>query len=183
MKKLLTIFILTCTLVLSCKNENTQAEQPETAEITEETPKELQIDFKFKTDKQDVFRVMLNNIEVDEIQKKNIHVFEDVIPTENTESMMMTFGRGNISNSLVINLGSQEEKTVEIEYIMLSYGDQSQLVTAAQMEEFFVLNKFITLDDQGRLKTQRVDGRHNPTIIAKRKLLGQLMNPPKPAQQ
>ncbi|NNK87388.1 MAG: hypothetical protein HKO90_03820 [Flavobacteriaceae bacterium] len=182
MKNLINILILTTILVFSCKNETSQTQEKETAQVEEEAPMELEVDFKFKTDKQDVFRVMMNNIEVDEIQKKNIHVFEDVIPTETTESMVMSFGPGNVSNNLIINLGAKEEKTIEIDYIMLTYGGQSQLVNASQLQDFFILNKFISQDEQGRLKTQTVDGRHNPTIIAKRKLIGQLVNPPKPAQ-
>ena len=182
MKNLINFLLLTSIVVLSCKNETQQTPKQETTQIEQEAPSELEVDFKFKTDKQDVFRVMLNNIEVDEIQKKNIHVFEDVIPTESAESMVMSFGPGNVSNSFIINLGSKEEKTIEIEYIMLTYGGQSQLINASQLQEFFILNKFITQDEDGRLKTQTVDGRHNPTIIAKRKLIGQLLNPPKPAQ-
>ncbi len=171
MKKLLLTLILV--LNYSCK-ENTKEKK-----IVEKmpAPKALTIDFSFKTNKTDKFTIMLNNIEVDELQMKNIHFFEDVNPSSSYESINAKFDSGNISKNIIFNLGNKEVKEVELKNILISYGNKEfNIGTIAEIYDFLQFNKFIVKDSTSNtIKTKRVDGKHNPTFSIKRKLINKLI--------
>ena len=71
------ILILLTLSIISC-NESNQQKNPKEIE-PDNFKKGLTIEFNFKTSKSDQFKIMMNNIKVDEFQKKNIQIIENVI--------------------------------------------------------------------------------------------------------
>lgn len=161
-------------LFVACKKEkpSNMVTEP-TPIIIENDIKELIIKLSFKTNKSDVFKIMVNNIAVDELQKKNIHIIEEVVPTTGADKISANFGANNFSNSVLINIGNKELKEVEIIDITLSFGkNQISLKTPEDQNKYLVFNKFIEKDSTSNtLRTKRVNGAHNPVIYFKRNLI------------
>lgn len=155
----------------ACKDKEEQISQETFKD--KNTPKQLTINFNFKTNKADVFKIMMNNIEVNELQKKNIHVFEEVTPTTEDDIIRAEFDANNISKNILISLGNKEVKEVEIISISVSYGDNHfNFNTAKEFHEYFHFNRFVKKDEGSKtLTTQKVDGRHNPAISLKQNLI------------
>ncbi|MBT8257477.1 MAG: hypothetical protein KJO49_03325 [Bacteroidia bacterium] len=176
MRRLIGIILVSSLVLSACKNE---AKEPENTEpvIEESAPKKLVVNFKFKTDKYDTFRIMLDNVEVDDLQKKNIHIFENVMPSSGTDEISAVFDEGNISNILKVSLGNKETKEVELVGFSLTYGEKHrEWSTASDYNKFLIFNKFIQRDTSSLiLKTQRVEGKLNPVIVVKRPVLNELM--------
>lgn len=175
MKKIILLCCVTLCF-LACKTEEKKKPIEQSVEpVKVETPKELTVDFSFKTNKTDVFRIMTNNIEVDDLQKMNIQVFETVDPTTNYESIIAKFPKDIISNNVFVSLGHKEVKSVDVNSVTITYGDYSISANINTLENYFVLNKFVELDkDANVLKTKRVDGKHNPQLILRRKAINEL---------
>lgn len=175
MKKVLLVLLISIALV-ACKNNSKEEQATEIAKQEEKERKELVVIFNFKTNKKDVFRIILNNIIVDDLQKKNIQIFEEVIPSSSIDQITAKFDPKNISNKILINLGNNEVKKVEIENIFVSYGqNQVNIKTPKEMEKYLIFNKFIDRDSSSTiLQTIKVEGRHNPAIIFKRNVINVL---------
>jgi len=172
MQKTYLIFIVLISLNFSCKNSG--EEQVISQEKREATPsKQLSINFNFKTNQPDVFKIMMNNIEVDNLQKKNIQIFEDVIPSTNDDAIKADFDANNISNNIIIHLGNETVKEVEVKSILVAYGKNQLTITSAQdLNKYFAFNKFIKRDSTTKiLETKRVDGKHNPSFRLRRNLI------------
>ena len=167
---------ISCTLFLllfflfSCKdNHNNETEK---YKIKEEP--ELIIRMGFRTSVEDEFKLMLNNIVVDEFQKKNIQVREKVPSTSGFESLEAKFGRGNMSKNVIINLG-KKLKTIELNGIEFSYGKKAILITKANFNKFFITKKFVSLEKDGFfLLTKKIGNQHNPALIVKKTLIDSL---------
>ncbi len=177
MKKLKrTLLLILIVFNSSCKDKS---EQPVTQEIKEEiiAPKHLTIDFNFKSNKQGVFMIALNNIEVDELQKKNIQIFEDIMPSSGEDAIKAKFDADNISKNIVFHLGNKEVKEVEIKRILISYGNnQVNISTPKDLNEYLRFNRFIERDTASTtLHTKRIDGKHNPAFAIKNKLINLLI--------
>jgi len=173
-KNVSTLLILLLIINISCKNNNKAPIKEEVkAEEVVVVPKQLSIDFNFKTNKADVFKIMMNNIQVDDLQKKNVHIFENVAPSSTLDKIMATFGEDEMSKNIAIHLGNQEIKEVEISSIEVSYGDNLlSIKTPQDIDKYIVFNKFIQKDPASNvLKTIRVSGQHNPVFSFKHNLI------------
>lgn len=168
-------FILIISVNLSCKDNNSTETSSDVQEVFD-IPKQLIINFNFKTNKSDVFSISMQNIQVDDLQKKSIEIFESVVPSANDDAIIAKFDPENFSKDLVINLGDKEEKSVEIKSILISYGDnQINLTTPADLNKHLVFNRFINRDSlSNKLTTKRIDGRLNPAIRVKRSAINLL---------
>lgn len=174
MKKL--VLVLLIMISAGCKNENKADEQNKEAQtVVVEPKKELIVQLEFKTNQEDEFKLMLNDIIKDDYQKKNIHILEKVIPTTSAESMTANFGE-NISNNFRFNLGNKVPKEVEIISMNLSYGSNSVQITPQNINDYFAVNnKYVQYDTvTNTLKTSVVDGKHFPTIVMRGKTLNTL---------
>lgn len=167
MRKLLIIFLL---LTLACNTES-KDQATATNKIAEvNTTKELEVVINFKTNKADEFKLLLNNIEVDEFQRKHSQVIEKVRPSSGTDEIIAKFGPDNISNNFSINFGTKEISQIEIESIRMSYGKNELVVTGSEIDKFFNINKYIDYDSANNmLNTKRVEGKYYPAINLKRK--------------
>ncbi len=174
MKRIIGILALVMLINVSCKNKSKSI----TSEIKDETLtlKHLTISFNFKTNKQDIFKIMLNNIKIDELQNKNIHIFEDVTPSTGFDAIIAKFDADNISNNIIFSLGNKEVKEVEIKSILVSYGNNQVNITSPKdLNKYIRFNKFIKKDSLSNiLHTQKINGKLNPTFSFKRRLINQL---------
>ncbi len=172
MKKLLLLALI---LVASCKSEpKTETEIDEPVET--EAPKEFVVNMSFTTDKADDFKLMMNNVQIDEFQIKNIHVIEKVQPTSSVDNLTATFDAGNISTVFRIGLGVKEEKEVTIESLDITYGKNSINVGIGELTNYFTGNKFVEIDSASNtIYVKRVDGKLNPTLSLKRRYLNTLI--------
>jgi hypothetical protein len=118
----------------------------------------------------------MNNIEVDELQKKHIHISENVEPSSNDDYIIAKFDPDNLSKQIVISLGNNNEKEVIIKSIIVSYGDkQFNLISPEDLNSNLVFNKFIIRDSTSNvISTKRIQGKLNPTIRLKNSLINQL---------
>lgn len=164
MKKLLLILLVT---VLACKNAIKENEAKESTTQAQEVKKELVVKIKFKTNKEDLFKIMLNNIAVDEFQKKNIVIRETVPQTSSFENITANFGENNISNNIHINLG-KETKRLELNTIEFTYGENVLVITKDNFNKYLRLNKFAEFNqDDFSITTKKEGSNHNPEINLK----------------
>lgn len=172
MKTLKFLLVLIC-LCISCNTSEKKTSNISEIESTQIESRSLIIEFKFKTNKPDVFKIMMDNIEVDELQKKNIHVFENVTPTSKEDKIIAKFDANNMSKNIIINLGTKEIKEVEIINISISYGDNHySFDTLNDIKKYFAFNRFIDVsEDNKKIKTKKVDGKHNPAISVRQNLI------------
>lgn len=172
--KSIAYFFIVFLSVMSCGDSKTEAPKPN--ETPQKAPKNLIIDFSFKTSEADEFKIMMNNIQVDELQTKNIQIVENVIQSTGFDKIIANFGSNNLSKQVVIHLGSKIEKEVTINGILISYGNkQFNLTSPEDLNSNLVFNKFIVRDSvTNRLTTKQIDGKLNPTIRIKNSLINQL---------
>jgi len=170
-----TLLIILLISLISCNNAEKKVN--ETPTINQEIPveKELTVSMEFKSNKEDELVFMLNDVVVDEFQKKNIHIFEKIIPTTTSDSFEGSFGVNNISNKFIISLGKNELKEIEILAINFKYGDKSVSVSPKDLEKYFALSKFSVLDTVSyKITTRKVDNYHDPRLYMRKKLMDEL---------
>ncbi|WP_353777100.1 hypothetical protein [Winogradskyella sp. 3972H.M.0a.05] len=170
-----TIILFLIFSLLGCKGEPKESAQKS---AQENTPPEISLKatIVFKTNTEDEFKVMMNNIEIDEFQKKSIHFTESVLPNSKYETISVDFGANNISRNININFGRKNLKQIQIQSITLSYGGNELLIEGSNLEEHFTINKYISYDKETfTLTTQKVEGRYNPAIILKQKTINGLV--------
>lgn len=175
-KKMKKVFFVALIFVLSsCKNDKVETvKEVIQVEEVKEVKKEFIVKIQFKTNKEDDFRLLLSNIEVDEFQKKNIQITEKVGPASQFETITANFGE-NISGRFTINLGNKEVKEVEINSIKIIYGSNSIECSLADIEKHFFWNKYITIKDN-KIVTVRMNKKHNPTLNLRKKYLLKLQD-------
>lgn len=173
MKKIVLVVLVTF-FAFSCSSEPKKESKPIVIENVEETIKEFIVKMDFKTNSEDSFRLELTNIVIDEFQKKNILVIESVSPSSSYEKITANFGE-NMSKAFKINFGTKELKEVEITKINLTYGKNSINIKGSELKKYFSISKFIQYDSiSGKLKTQKVEGKHYPIITLKRNYINAL---------
>lgn len=168
MKKIAFILFLSLCM-FACKSEEKKEKPSEKAPIeVAKKEKDWVINISLKTNKSDDFKLMMNNIEIDEFQKKNIHIIEKMEPTTSFETITAKFGP-NISKNFVILFGNKEEKEISIQSIEIIYGGNILSVGSENLSEYFNYNEFIQEDELGVLKTIKKGNRHNPAMFLKGK--------------
>ena len=165
------LLILIIGFSYSCKESSNRKEN--NIEIENKLiSKSLTVNFSFKTNKSDVFRIILNNIEVDDLQKKNINIFERVNPSNEFDRIIAKFDSDNLSNNLVINLGNKEQKEIKINTIEFAYDKNAIVITKSNFDKFLRVNQFIDYNKENfSIKTKRVNEKHSPSIIARKTLI------------
>jgi hypothetical protein len=165
-----TFLALVLLIVFACNNG---AEESLNNEVLDQNEtKELIVGISFKTNKTDNFRIMLNNVIVDEFQKKNMTIIEDVYPTTSVEKLVANFGRNNMSKSFQFGLGNKERKEVEFVSMHLSYGANVLDINASELSKYFTFNKYVLQDkNNNKVLTQSIDGKHWPLLIMKKEAI------------
>ena len=160
--------IIFCLIILlfSCKNESKDSDN---SLLLEEPIKKLELEFYFKTDKADEFKIIMSDIKIDELQNKSITISENVIPSTNEDRIIAKFDEGNFSDKVMISLGNKELKSVKINRIFVKYGLKEILLSSPEeLNNYLFFNKFIDFDMPNKVvTTKEVDGNHNPVIFFK----------------
>lgn len=169
--KHIVLSVFTCIVLFSCK-ENKPLESVKNSNTEKE--KILSVSLELKTTKEDEFRVMLNQIKVDEFQKMNIQASEVIPITTSYEKMSVRFFENTFSNKLVIGLGNKQPKRVDVNNISLSYGTNIVNIPKAQLSTYFNPNKYANFDDNMSIITEAVKGNHTPALYANTKLINLL---------
>ena len=118
-----------------------------------------------KTDKQVTFKNVAGvdeaKQELEEVKKRDpIHLFESELK------------KRKILTDAEIEALDKEQKEIEIYTIEFTYGENSIAITKSNFDKFLRVNQFIDYrKDNFTIKTMRVDGRHNPSIFAKKTLI------------
>lgn len=170
MKKLLIVLLLIS--VSACKTDT--KEQNNSQAAIEKPVNEFIVKLNYKTNHKDEFKLSLGNVKVDEFQRKNIQIIEKVSKTTSIDKIVANFGE-NFSKKFNISFGGKKVKEIEIQSIELTYGKNNLIVGPSDLEKYFRLSKYITLDSiNNTLKTQKVDGRHLPLIYLRQNAINTL---------
>ena len=77
-----------------------------------------------------------------------------------------------VAQDLKINLGNSKVKRVIFNGIELEYGENKILITKSNFNTYFRTNRFVQMDSlEFSLYTSKVDGKHTPELIARKKLI------------
>lgn len=170
MKKLVLV-VMVALFTFSCSNEPKKESIPVEVEKAIETKKEFIVKMSFRTNKSDSFSLMLNNIEIDEFQTKDINIKEEVSQASKFELITANFGE-SISESFRINIGNKEAKDVEIDFIKISYGEKKLEISSRELGNYFSFNEFVNYDTiNSKFETRRIDGKHYPFLILKKEFM------------
>ena len=143
--------------------------------VPDEIERELTVSMEFKTNKEDEFVIMMNDIRIDDFQTKNIHIKERVSPTTSVDKLTGNFGVNNISNKLIISLGREEVKEVEIISMNFEYDENIVSVRAKDFRKYFGFSKFSVFDTiTNKIQTIKINNIHNPRLYVKKKLWDEL---------
>jgi hypothetical protein len=170
------LLILLTFLIFNCKEDSKSELKNQNSSLNiENNAKELEVIVSFKTNKADEFKFMLNNIQVDDFQKKNIHVIEKIEPNTSFDMITAKFGKGNMSKNFNINFGNKEPKEIEISSIDFTYGTNTISIKGTQLNNYFSINKFVKHDSiTGKLITQYIEGKHYPAMTLNRSVINTL---------
>jgi len=176
MQKKSYLIIVLAILSFSCNNVEKSKKDTDLSSKKLDVVKKLSVSFNFKTNKADVFEIRMNNIKVDEFQKKNIHIIEEVIPTTTEDEIVAEFDANNMSKQIVFHLGGKTIKEVEIKSILITFGNnQYNIANVEDINTYIAFNKFVERDSLSKtLKTIRIDGKLNPSFRIKNNLLNLL---------
>ena len=169
--KQIVLSVFSCIVLFSCK-ENKPTVNVESSDSEKKSI--LTVSVELKTTKEDEFKVMLNQIDVDEFQKMNIQATEVIPVTNNYEKMRVSFFENTFSNKLVIGLGNKHPKSVDIKNISLSYGTRSINISKAQLSTYFSANTYSYFDDNMTIITKIEKDQHTPALYANTKLINLL---------
>jgi len=171
MRKIILVFVVLTTL-FACKSDKKNSNN----EVATESKKQeniLKVYIEFKTNKQDEFRIILNNIEVDEFQKMNIEAREIIPVTASYEKMNVTFFDNVFSKNFLIGLGNDKLKELEINKIVISRGPNIVTVNKENIQDYFSPNKYVEFKNN-KIITKKVNGKHLPLLFAKSRLINTL---------
>ncbi len=167
------IFFFVLLFFISCNQNSNSSVESNASKIKK---KEFLVSIEYKSNSPDKFKLIMDNIKVDEFQRKSIVITEDVVATTSLDFINANFGE-NISSRIVLNLGNKEVKKVVINELIMSYGDNSIIIDGNSILDSFKLNEFVEFDSTSKeLKTKRINNNHAPALILKPKVINQLMN-------
>lgn len=166
------LFICLLILLGSCSQKKSSINDAK--DLTIAKSEILLVKLELKTTVKDEFRIMLNQIEIDEFQKMNIQASEVIPVTSHYESMKVDFFENMFSKKIVIGLGNKFPKRVEIKSISVSKGLNIIDIPQAQIEEYFTANKYVIFDDDMNITTKKIDGKHAPILFANSRLINLL---------
>jgi len=171
MRKIILVLVVVTTL-FACKNDKVKSKAQDDTELKKED-NTLKVFFEFKTNKEDEFKIILNNIEVDEFQKMNIEAREIIPVTTSFEKMNVSFFDNVFSKNFLIGLGNDKLKELEINKIVISRGPNIVTVNKENIQDYFSPNKYVEFKNN-KIITKKVNGKHVPLLFAKSRLINTL---------
>lgn len=166
--------LLVLLILLSCNGKKDESK----SKVLNKENKKLSIEFSLKTNVEDVFRITLTDIYVDEFQNKNISAFEKIPATSNFESMKAEFKEGNFSKNIVIKLGDKNEKVIYLSHVSFSYNKKVIEIDSKNFDTYMAYSDFVKRDsiELNKFYIYKIDNtKFNPVIYAKQSLISELL--------
>ncbi|WP_299521442.1 hypothetical protein [Winogradskyella sp.] len=139
------------------------------------TKKELTLSIDFKTTEPDFFKIAMNNIVVDEFQKKSIQFSENVYPTSSFDNITVVFDTNNPSKDILFIPGNKKNKVIEIQALNLNFGNKDLKINSSEIRKNVSINKYVKYDSiNNNFVISTIDGQLYPVIKLKRGLINRL---------
>ncbi len=175
MKKITLLLVLAIAFSCENKNKNKEEEKKDILEekVEEKKPEKFVIELTMRMDNSDGFRLFANGVFINNNRTMNINITEQISKSDNFETVTLDLPESIRPDYEVgIALGSKEEKTIEFQQAKISYGDIEFLVSPDKMEEYFYFSKDINYNaENGTIKTQKVNGRHDPIMYLRKNVV------------
>jgi len=106
----------------------------------------------------------------------NISITEKVTQSDNFKTIQLDFPEDIKPDYQVgLSFGTKVVKSIEINKIHISYGNNEFDIAPQELNDYFTFNKFLDYNPEtGVLQTKKVDGRLNPIIFLRRKIIDKL---------
>lgn len=177
MKKL---FLAIITLIfISCDTKKPEVvEEPIVVEneVKKEKPNKLIIIAELKYSQSEDIKLFATNVFINNNRSMNINITEKVNKSDTFNNVTLDFP-DNIKPDyqLGINLGVKIPKTIEIKNMNVSFGDSEFSIQGTELNDYFTFNKFLEYNpENGLITTNLVDGKLNPIMFFRRKIIDQL---------
>ncbi|WP_274476449.1 hypothetical protein [Mangrovimonas aestuarii] len=161
--------LLLALLVSSCNDAKNRSKDESVIER-----ENLVVKVGLTSDVKDEFVLTVNGIGINENQKKNIQIIQEIFKPNVKQGIKANFGSVDRADNFILKLGKKEKEVIfnGIEFI---YGDQKILVASSNFKRYLKWNRFVEFSDKEfSLRTKRVKGEHHPAIFARQKLLDSL---------
>lgn len=178
MKKLIFIFLSFIT-VLGCKTEKKEKkDEPIVKEVSVNQtiePSVMRLKINCKTNDSSELQVVFSNIDLVNNQKGNYIVSQEIVKSDNFNSVSFEMFEDYKPNLVQIKLKRNFVQNVEIEKILLSYKDNHILIKGDEINKYFNANKYIDYEVENNLiKVKEIGGRALPILTLKKKYINLL---------
>lgn len=169
--------ILSCIVISACKDPKT-VNQPMVQKAPQKAMSNLIFDMHIKTTEPDVFSLFANDVFLNNNQFMSISIKHKLNGNETDKSLHFEFPK-NIKpdHQMGISLGPNKVKDVTITDATLTYGDTEFKISQDNLMDYFTTNRYVDYDSETKsLKTKKVDGKYNPLLFFRKRILDSLQN-------
>lgn len=172
MKTLTSLLVL---LTLSCSGNQKQKIVEKKQEL-EVLANKLVFDIDLETTKPDDFRLIANNVFLNNSQFMDISIIHKLNNNETSKKIHFEFPEGvQPDYQIGFSLGVKNVKEVKINNIVLSYGDLVYNITPSNFSKYFRLNRFLKYNEEtGTLKTQKIENKLNPIFFLRKPFISKI---------
>lgn len=172
---LISLLLVFC---FNCKNNKEVDDKTVNTNLIEkqEKPNKFVFEIDFKTSKPDNFKLFANDVFLNNNQFLNLAVTHKLNSNETKKKIKFELPEGIIPDySVGLVLGDKVEKTVQVNTIKIYTNKAEFLISSNVLHNYFTFNKFIDYDaEHGVLKTKGLDGKYNPTMFLRKKIIDKL---------
>ena len=176
------LIFLCFVLIFSCKDHTTQTKTNQgTPKIEQETIKKSNrfiFDIDLETSHPDDFRLIADNIFLNNNQFMNISILHKLNSNETSKKMHFELPEGvQPDYQIGFSFGSKHIKEVKINSIKVSYGEIEYNISKDELIKYFRLNNFTEYNSEtGIIKTKKVRNKHNPMIFLRNNFINKINN-------
>ena len=179
MKNLIIAIVIIAAFV-SCNKEKSQKEEVKepAKEVVEVEENKFSVELRVRYSKPDELKLFASDIFISNRRTMDIRISEKIKKSKEFNTIKF-----DLPNDLIpdretgLLLGSNNENTIYIELLKVSFGDIEYLIQPEELETYVTFNKYIEYNiETGTIKTKKVNGTLNPIIFLRRKILDNLEN-------
>lgn len=137
----------------------------------------LNVTLSLKSDKDDVLKVMFNGLKTPHKGQVSLYVVnQDLEASDAFKEYNFSMFSDDHFETLKINLGNLNTKTILINKAKITYKDKSVLIHGEDFFRYFRTNIYAVFDsaDKSKIITKKTNNRHVPTLSLKRMYLDRL---------
>lgn len=155
---------------------NQEVKEKPVVEEQVKTPNQLIVDANIKVTKPADIKLFANKIFLNNDQEMNISITHRLNASPDAQDVQFKFPEGlNPDYQLGLSLGPKNEKEVELNQLIVTYGATKFTIEPESLSDYLVFNKFIEVDSvTNKLVTKKLGNAHNPMIFFRRKILDSL---------